>query len=102
MKKRSKITLLVTLIILIVLFFIFKSNYGFIIKNKDGIIVSYVFSSEKNRKYLESMPTCYDESYHYDKNKNITISKIEYNTGFILDKIKLSYKKIICVKVNLY
>jgi hypothetical protein len=42
-------------------------------------------------KYVENLQSCYDESYFYDKNLNITISKYQVEKGSLFNKISLSY-----------
>lgn len=42
-------------------------------------------------KYVENLKSCYDESYFYDKNLDITISKYQVEEGSPFNKIYLTY-----------
>ena len=91
MKKSHKISLLIVALLILVLVAKFQSNYGFIVKYKEGSIVSYVFSFDKTIKHIETLPNCYDESYFYDKGKDVTITKFSNKKKFLLDKIYIDY-----------
>ena len=91
MKKSHKISLLIVALLILVLVAKFQSNYGFIVKYKEGSIVTYVFSFDKTTRHLDSLPNCYDESYFYDKGKDVTITKFSNKKKFLLDKVYIDY-----------
>ncbi len=93
MKKTIKISLLILLLIIMLLIVKLNSKRGLVVKFKDGKIISYVFSSSKINRFLENLPTCYDESYRYDKKNDITISRVEQKSKTIVNKINLKYEK---------
>lgn len=93
MKKKFKTIIYISICFFLIIFINYKSNYGFIIKNNKNNLVSYVIFKKKFNNYIESLPTCYNESYYYDKNKNITITNIKTQKFIIFNKITLKYKK---------
>lgn len=62
---------------------------------------SIVLSSIKSKKYLdnyikdyiENLPSCYDESYFYDKNNNVTFSRYTATAHGIYNKLDITFQK---------
>lgn len=120
-KKILKISLLTLLSIIAILSIILVINSTFIknyyrIKNNNVMVdipvprFSYLIDNKKEsakfytlrsprkiqitlNKYVENLDSCYDESYFYDKDTNITIKKYYVEDSFPFNKIYLEYIK---------
>ena len=120
--KKKNIKLLISLSLLIIVLLIFKflsiNNYqvkelidknisiplercSFNIKEEkegDLYILSYKsFQSAKTlnqkfEKHLENLESCYDESFYYDKDLNISINSYQAEQDGIFSKVSLRYK----------
>lgn len=113
--RKNKIIIILTSVIIILLIIgtlnktFFKSYYktdkevkiptplfSYYINKKNNDVTFYTFRDFNNAQniinnYIENLQSCYDESYFYDKNIDITISKYYVEDDFPLNKIYLSY-----------
>lgn len=113
--KKNRLIIIITSVILIFLIIgilnktFFKSYYkidkevkipiplfSYYINKKNNDVTFYTFRCFNNAQntinsYIDNLQSCYDESYFYDKNIDMTISKYYVEDDFPLNKIYLSY-----------
>ncbi|MDD2435678.1 MAG: hypothetical protein PHO63_05465 [Bacilli bacterium] len=56
-------------------------------------LVSFDKAQGKINEYMDTLTTCYDENYFYDKDLDITISRYQVEEGSPFNKIYLSYTR---------
>jgi len=106
MKKKIFVVILLIIVVAIIINFLrIKSlnievpSFSYIIKNEGNYKITFYnfrkFEDIDNdiSRYINKLSSCYDESYFFDKNNNITIKKYQVIKNKIFNKIILEYTK---------
>ena len=73
-------------------------SYSFVKKISDESLMIFNVKkidkiNEEKNNYLNSLTSCYDESFFYDSKGDVTITKYEVKNNFLYRNIEIFYKK---------